>query len=237
MSPIQVRRFFTRRASKDSEPPSPETLRPRYALDPSSSILPPYSEANRTEDMTWNTHIEAHIPLPAQSSEIQLSRSTSITDGSSRYDARSSTSSNAPQYSMLTTIQRIVYMSSNSPPVYYRVYGEHGAIQPRTRFDSDDLSIGRIKAVCISPLCPVSTLKSILSKAEYLNVGVAMLLYRDASYSSPLPNDRVLSFSTELGPGRSIEEPLALKLLPAETERRFTVALIAKYAGEISELL
>ena len=61
-----------------------------------------------------------------------------------------------------------------------------------------------------------------------------MLLYRDASYSSPLPNDRILSFSSELGPGRSIEEPLALKLLPAEAERRFTVTLVAKYAGELA---
>lgn len=134
----------------------------------------------------------------------------------------------------ITTARNDNYVSSHFQSVYYRVYGEHGAIQPRTRFDDEDLSIGRVKAVCIPPLCSVASLKSILSKAEHLNAGTAMLLYRDASYSSPLPNDRILSFSSELGPGRSIEEPLALKLLPAEAERRFTVTLMAKYAGGLA---
>ena len=102
MPHIQVRRLFTRRASKDSEPSSPETLRTHYAPDPSSPVLLPYSEANPETggDTTWDTHIEARIALPARAQEFQLSRTTSVTDASSRHDDRSSMSDAAPRYGM-----------------------------------------------------------------------------------------------------------------------------------------
>lgn len=97
--------------------------------------------------------------------------------------------------------------------VFYRVYGLDGAFQSKNAFDNNDLAIGRTNANWVPPPSTVADIKRYLGIAEMLVDDVKLELY-SADSAAPLDDELILSVSSGVGPGTSVEEALKLKIVP-----------------------
>lgn len=93
--------------------------------------------------------------------------------------------------------------------VHYRLYDEDGEVASKTSIDSDDSSLGRIDVSSIAPPQIVSSLKSMVMKAEGL-FDRKVQLFEDMDGEVLMDDNDHISFQALAYPGHVEDEPIAI---------------------------
>ena len=103
-------------------------------------------------------------------------------------------------------------LSENQPhvfSVYYRVYDDDGEIVPKTSFDEDNPSLGRVNTLSVPPPYTVSSLKNCVIKSEDVS-GDNVQLFEDEDSESAMNDDDSLTLLSDMFPGLIEDRPIAI---------------------------
>ena len=103
-------------------------------------------------------------------------------------------------------------LSENRPhefSVYYRVFDDDDEIVPKTSFDEDNPSLGRVKTLSVPPPYTVSSLKNCVIKAEDVS-GDNVQLFEDEDSESAMNDDDALTLLSDMFPGFIEDRPIAV---------------------------
>ena len=103
-------------------------------------------------------------------------------------------------------------LSENQPhvfSVYYRVYDDDGEIVPKTSFDEDNPSLGRVNTLSVPPPYTVFSLKNCVIKSEDVS-GDNVQLFEDEDSESAMNDDDALTLLSDMFPGFIEDRPIAI---------------------------
>ena len=120
-----------------------------------------------------------------------------------------------PRYRMSDALLRS-HILNRSPPVYYRLYQEGGAIESRSPAYSNDRFVGRILSKAVTPPHTAASLKRHLCKIEGFSGSENAYLYWSLLSQTILDNSSRLALMNHYGPGSSEKEPVVLLIKNAE---------------------
>ena len=103
--------------------------------------------------------------------------------------------------------------------VYYRIYAEDGAIPSANPVYTDDLYLGRISPILVTPPLTARNLKLCLSGVENIDEEATTRLFLSASSQAPVKEDSGVSIFAYPGPGCQPSEPMALVVKHCGTGR------------------
>ena len=108
------------------------------------------------------------------------------------------------------TLTSLLVTSRLLGEVYYMLYGINKELPSKVAFDSDEPSLGRIRADSIAPPHSPTTIKRCISRVEG-NPAISWNadLFTDTSSDSPLKDGYIALLDTN-GPGLSSNEPMAI---------------------------
>ena len=93
--------------------------------------------------------------------------------------------------------------------MYYRVYDDDGEIVPKTSFDEDNPSLGRVNTLSVPPPYTVSSLKNCIIKSEDVS-GDNVQLFEDEDSESAMNDDDALTLLSDMFPGFIEDRPIAI---------------------------
>ncbi|EDR15487.1 uncharacterized protein LACBIDRAFT_321354 [Laccaria bicolor S238N-H82] len=93
--------------------------------------------------------------------------------------------------------------------VYYCVYDDDGEIVPKTSFDDNNPSLGRIKTLSVPPPHTVSSLKNYVIKSEDVSA-INVLLFEDEGSESAMTDNDALTLLSDTFPGFTEDRPIAI---------------------------
>ena len=93
--------------------------------------------------------------------------------------------------------------------VYYRVYDDDGEIVPKTSFDEDNPSLGRVNTLSVPPPYTVSSLKNCVIESEDVS-GDNVQLFEDEDSESAMNDDDALTLLSDMFPGFIEDRPIAI---------------------------
>ena len=125
------------------------------------------------------------------------------------------TSAPGPRYRMSDELLRS-HISNRSPPVYYRLYQEDGAIESRSPAYSNDRFVGRILSKAVTPPHTAASLKTHLCDIEGFSGSENAYLYPSLLSQTILDDSSRLALMNRYGPGSSEKEPMVLLIKNAE---------------------
>ena len=109
-------------------------------------------------------------------------------------------------------LQLYYVLSENRPhefSVYYRVYDDDDEIVPKTSFDEDNPSLGRVNTLSVPPPYTVSSLKNCVIKSEDVS-GDNVQLFEDEDSESAMNDDDALTLLSDMFPGFIEDRPIAI---------------------------
>ena len=93
--------------------------------------------------------------------------------------------------------------------VYYRVYDDDDEIVPKTSFDEDNPSLGRVNTLSVPPPYTVSSLKNCVIKSEDVT-GDNVQLFEDEDSESAMNDGDALTLLSDMFPGFIEDRPIAI---------------------------
>ena len=93
--------------------------------------------------------------------------------------------------------------------VYYRVYDDDGEIVPKTFYDENNPSLGRVNTLSVPPPYTVSSLKNCVIKSEGVS-GNTVQLFEDEDSESAMNDDDALTLLSDTFPGFIEDRPIAI---------------------------
>ena len=110
------------------------------------------------------------------------------------------------------TVQLYHVLFENLPDkfsVYYLVYDDDGEIVPKTSFDENNLSLGRVNTLSVPPPHAVSSLKNRIIISEDL-LGHNVQLFEDGASESAMNDSDALTLLSDRFPGFVEDRPIAI---------------------------
>ena len=93
--------------------------------------------------------------------------------------------------------------------MYYRVYDDDSGAVPKTSFDENDLSLGRVSTLSVPPPHTVSSLKNLIVMSEGIS-GHNVQLFGDEGSESAMNDSDALTLLSDTFPGFTEDRSIAI---------------------------